>query len=129
MSGLLSLTAVSRSKSSRTNHAAADDVGRRERRGIGLEQRLRAPLALQRVTLLQSLLNGLRGAVDHQKISASRPFRLSRALFPMAQRVDAEPESSGNSSCVMSSFVRIAFTSIRSGTWTRKAFASVLPSA
>jgi hypothetical protein len=44
---------------------------------------------------VQRLLHRLRRALDDEQISARRPFRLVLALLPMAQRVDAESESTG----------------------------------
>jgi len=40
----------------------------------------------------QGFLDCLGRTFDDEKLSSCRPLRLSRTLFPMAQRVDAEPE-------------------------------------
>src|SRR5271165_5185884 len=51
--------------------------------------------ALSASSRLQGLLHRLRCAFDHQQVSPGRSLRLAGPLFPMAQRVDAEPEPAG----------------------------------
>ncbi len=56
-----------------------------------------APLSFRRSGLLrsQSRLNGFRIAIDDEKIGAGGTLRHTAALLPMAQGIDAEPETAG----------------------------------
>src|SRR5260221_10784466 len=54
-----------------------------------------AILPFSRSRGVQGFLHRLRRALDDEQIGARRPFRLTVALLPMTQRIDAEAESAG----------------------------------